>query len=226
MKCPRSASQGTPRRRASSSADATGSFAGTIRWSRAIAISTSPPATAKNIVLEATLENGRRVTGETRISRSRSPIARIRLRPGKCLPLPDTLEAIAGADLITFGPGSLFTSVIPNLLVEGVAKAIRRSQAIKAYFVNLMWQPGETTGFRASDHIAAIHRHAGGKLIDYAVLNTRAIKLALRKRYARELSQPVENDMDAITAMRVDVVCGDLVQQSGKVRHNQGEREP
>src|SRR3989442_1749724 len=82
--------------------------------------------------------------GEPRTSRSRSPIARIRLRPGKCLPLPVALEAIAGADLITFGPGSLFTSVSPNRLVEGMAKAIRRSQAVKAYFVNLMWQPGET----------------------------------------------------------------------------------
>src|SRR6266849_4214315 len=111
------------------------------------------PATAKNIVLEATLEDGRHVTGETRISKSSSPISRIRLRPGKCLPLPDTLKAIAGADLITLGPGSLFTSIIPNLLVEGVSKAIRRSPAIKAYFVNLMWQPGETMSFRASDHV-------------------------------------------------------------------------
>src|SRR5712691_2439020 len=78
------------------------------------------PATATNIVLEAVLENGRRVTGETRITKSRSPISRIRLRPDKCLPLPDTLQAIAGADLITLGPGSLYTRILPTLLVEGV----------------------------------------------------------------------------------------------------------
>src|SRR5712692_1227389 len=159
------------------------------------------PATAKNIVLEAVLENGRRIAGETKISKSRSPISRIRLRPGKCQPLPDTLKAIAEADLITLGPGSLFTSVIPNLLVEGIPRAIRRSPAVKAYFVNLMWQPGETTNFTASDHIGAIHRHAGGKLLDYAVLNTREIRPSLQRRYARQKSAPVENDLDAIGAM-------------------------
>src|SRR6202035_3097249 len=133
------------------------------------------PATAKNVVLEAILENGRRVTGETRITKSRGRISKIRLRPGKCQPLPATLDAIAQADLITFGPGSLYTSVIPNLLVEGIPDAIRRSPAVKAYFVNLMWQPCETTDFRASDHIRAIHRHAGGKLLDYVVINIRPI---------------------------------------------------
>src|SRR5258706_9721846 len=137
------------------------------------------PATAKNIVLEATLENGRRVTGETRISKSRSPISRIRLRPGKCLPLPATLKAIANADLITLGPGSLFTSIIPNLLVEGVSKAIRQSHAIKAYFVNLMWQPGETMSFRASDHIRAIYNHSSAALLDYPVVTTGSVRPAL-----------------------------------------------
>ena len=109
----------------------------------------------------AELENGRIVTGESKISKSRSPIKCVRLRPGICKPLPETLEAIQRADLITFGPGSLFTSVIPNVLVQGIPQAIRRSKALKAYFVNLMWQPGETTGFRASDHVSAINRHAG-----------------------------------------------------------------
>ena len=129
------------------------------------------PATAANVALEATLEDGTRVTGETRISKSRRPSARVRLRPRKVKPMADTLAAIAQADLITLGPGSLFTSVIPNLLVEGISAAIRRSPALKAYFVNLMWQPGETMNFSASDHIRAIHKHAGGRLIDCAVVN-------------------------------------------------------
>ncbi len=178
------------------------------------------PATASSVSLEAILEDGRRVQGETRISRSRRRIETVRLRPRRCRPLPDTLAAIADADLITLGPGSLFTSVIPNLLVTGIADAIRRSPAVKAYFVNLMWQPGETTSFTASDHIAAIHRHAGGKLLDYAVLNTREIQPTLRRRYARQHSEQVENDFDTIGAMGVNVVCGDLVQESGLVRHN------
>jgi uncharacterized cofD-like protein len=178
------------------------------------------PATASKVTLEAVLENGRRVLGETRISKSRRRIETVYLRPRRCRPLPDTLAAIAQADVITFGPGSLFTSVIPNLLVTGIADAIRRSPAVKAYFVNLMWQPGETTNFSASQHIGAIHRHARGKLLDYAVLNTREIRPALRRRYARQDSAPVENDFDAIGAMGVNVVCGDLVQESDVVRHN------
>ena len=178
------------------------------------------PSTATNVSLEAVLENGRRVLGETRISRSRRRIEVIRLRPRRCRPLPETLAAIAQADVITFGPGSLFTSVVPNILVEGIPEAMRRSPAVKAYFVNLMWQPGETTNFTASDHIEAIHRHAGGKLLDYAVVNTQDIGRTLRRRYAREQSSPVENDFDKIGAMGVNVVCGDLVQESGLVRHN------
>jgi uncharacterized cofD-like protein len=158
--------------------------------------------------------------GETKISRSRRRIETVYLRPRRCRPLPDTLAAIAQADVITFGPGSLFTSVIPNLLVTGIADAIRRSPAVKAYFVNLMWQPGETTNFSASQHIEAIHRHARGKLLDYAILNTREIRPSLRRRYARQDSAPVENDFDAIGAMGVNVVCGDLVQESDLVRHN------
>jgi uncharacterized cofD-like protein len=178
------------------------------------------PATAKNIVLEATLENGRRVTGETRITKSRSPISRIRLRPGKCLPLPDTLKAIAGADLITLGPGSLFTSIIPNLLVEGVSRAIRRSPAVKAYFVNLMWQPGETMSFRASDHIRAIYSHAGPGLLDYAIVNIGSVRPALRKKYAKQQVEPVEVDFEALASLGVEVVTGKLLHESATVRHN------
>jgi uncharacterized cofD-like protein len=178
------------------------------------------PATADNVALEAVLENGRRVLGETKISKSRGRIETVRLRPRRCRPLPDTLAAIAQADVITFGPGSLFTSVVPNLLVEGIPDAIRRSPAIKAYIVNLMWQPGETTNFTASDHIRAIHHHAGGKLLDCAVVNTGEFRPSLRRRYAREHAEPVENDFDAIGALGVNVVCGDLVQESNLIRHN------
>jgi len=178
------------------------------------------PSTASNVTLEAVLDNGAHLVGETRISKSRRRIETVRLRPRRCRPLPDTLAAIEHADLITLGPGSLFTSVIPNLLVGGIADAIRRSPAIKAYFVNLMWQPGETARFKASDHIQAIERHAGGKLLDYAVLNTHPIKSSLRRRYAQEESMPVENDIDEITALGVAVVCGDLLQESKMVRHD------
>ncbi len=178
------------------------------------------PSTAANVALEATLANGAKVVGETRISRSRQRIRRVRLVPGHAPPLPAALSAIAEADVITLGPGSLFTSVVPNLLVDGIAAAIRASRAVKAYFVNLMWQPGETMEFRASDHVRAVHQHAGGRFLDYAVVNLRPIPQAMKKRYARESVLPVENDVDALLKMGLKIVAGNLAQHAAKVRHD------
>jgi len=178
------------------------------------------PSTATNVSLEATLANGARVVGETRISRSRQPIRRVRLIPRQARPLAAALAAIAEADVITLGPGSLFTSVVPNLLVQGIPAAIRSSPAVKAYFVNLMTQPGETIHFKASDHLRAVDRHAGRKLLDYAVLNVRPIASAEKKRYARQEALPVENDFDALTRLGVKVMAGYLLQHGDKVRHD------
>ena len=178
------------------------------------------PATNANVVLEAELENGVVVKGETKIGKSRSRIRQIRLQPRHCKPLPETLAAIADADLITLGPGSLFTSVIPNLLVEGIAPAIRRSPALKAYFVNLMWQPGETIGFRASDHVEAIHHHAGMPLIDVAIVNTRAITARQRRKYATQQVRPVLNDVERLAEMGLQVVATDLLASGDSVRHD------
>lgn len=181
------------------------------------------PATVENVSLEAVLADGSRVAGETRISKSRSRIARILLQPRRCHPLPETLAAIADADLITLGPGSLFTSVIPNLLVEGIPRAIARSRALKAYFVNLMWQPGETTQFTAADHVAAIRKHAGRPLLDCVVLNRRPIGEAMRKKYARRSALPVENDIGRLARMGLAIVEGDLLQEAEKIRHDPRE---
>jgi uncharacterized cofD-like protein len=178
------------------------------------------PSTASNVALEAALASGERILGETRISRSKEPIRTIRLIPRKVRPLAATLSAIAEADVITLGPGSLFTSVIPNLLVDGIPAAIRNSPAIKAYFVNLMWQPGETMNFRASDHVRAIQRHAGRNLLDYAVVNIGPITSAVKKRYARQSVMPVENDVDALFKMGVKVMAANLAQLTVKVRHD------
>jgi uncharacterized cofD-like protein len=177
------------------------------------------PSTTANVALEATLADGTRVTGETRISRTRQRIRRVHLIPRKAPPLAAALEAIADADVITLGPGSLFTSVVPNLLVDGMGAALQRTQASRAYFVNLMSQPGETTGFKASDHVRALHLHAGRKFLDYAVINIRPITSAVKKRYAREEARPIENDIDAILKMGVKVLAGSLAQRGDKVRH-------
>ena len=178
------------------------------------------PSTMANCQLEAELDDGTLVTGETRISRSRRRISRIHLNPRRPRPVPEALDAIANADLITFGPGSLFTSVVPNLLVAGIPAAIEQSPAVKAYFVNLMWQPGETSDFRASDHVRSILQHAPKLELDYAILNSRPIRPALRARYARQAAKPVENDADAIRALGIEIVFSDLLEEDEKVRHN------
>jgi len=188
------------------------------------------PSTAANVRLEATLAGGRKVKGETRISRSTRKIGRVALHPRRARPLKETLEAIAQADLITLGPGSLYTSVIPHLLVEGIPQAIAASPAVKAYFTNLMTQPGETTGMRASDHVEALLRHAGRwspNLVDVCVVNTGAIlRTALEDYRARE-ARPVENDPGRLEAMGVKMVAEDLVRIGGrriqdKIRHDPG----
>jgi len=200
----------------------TGDFAQAVKLSSEILASLGRifPATESNVILEAELENGRIVVGESKISKSRSRIKSIRLHPRVCQPMPETLDAIHRADLITFGPGSLFTSVIPNVLVQGIPSAIRRSRALKAYFVNLMWQPGETIGFRASDHVQAIHRHAGGPLFDVVVVNTRAISARQRRKYAAKDAQSVLNDVDRLADMGLQVVARDLLADGDIVRHD------
>jgi uncharacterized cofD-like protein len=183
------------------------------------------PSTAANVVIEATLANGRKVEGESKISRSRSRIEKIAIHPRRPKPLPETLEAIAKADLITLGPGSLFTSVIPNLLVDGIPKAIAESSALKAYFVNLMSQPGETTNFRASDHVAAIHRHTKTPILDVCIVNSHAIRGRVLDRYQANAARPVENDLENLEQMGLKVIAADLLRISGnhvqeKIRHD------
>lgn len=178
------------------------------------------PSTASQVGLRATLEGGRVVDGESRISRSVLPIEKIELLPAGCRPLPETLEAIRNADLITMGPGSLYTSVIPNLLVRGIAAEIAKSPAVKACFINLMSQPGETTGMTASAHLAAMERHARRRLVEYAVVNTAPLAAPAVRRYARHKAQPVINDLEAIREMGAQVVRLPLVGQGDVVRHD------
>lgn len=202
--------------------DLTGDFAQAVRFSSEILASAGHiyPATKANVVLEAKLANGRVVAGESRISKSRSRIEEVRLRPRSCKPLKEAIQAIERADLITFGPGSLYTSVIPNLLVNGVAEAVEASLAHKAYFVNLMWQPGETTGFAASDHVAAIQKHAGRSILDSVIVNTTPIRSAQLRKYAEQNAEPVLIDIDVLRGMGLDVVGAPLARERNKVRHD------
>ena len=178
------------------------------------------PSTKTNVSLRARLADGTELSGETNISKSNARIKKITLIPSRCRPLRETLDAIASADLVCLGPGSLFTSLIPNLLVGGIPKAIQESPAVKAYFVNLMWQPGETMDFSAYDHVRAIHQHARRKLMDYVVVNTRPISGALRRKYAAQQVYPVNNDTPLIAEAGMKVVGSNLLAKSKMVRHN------
>ena len=178
------------------------------------------PSTSANVTLEAVLVDGSIVRGESKISKSRRAIDLIRIKPSNCRPLPETLDAIRRADLVTLGPGSLYTSVIPNLLVKGISEAIARSPALKVYFVNLMWQPGETIDFSASRHVEAIHRHAGRNITGCVVLNSAPIPPALRRKYAKQNVKPVENDFEQLAALGVKVVTADLLGDINLVRHD------
>ncbi len=183
------------------------------------------PSTAGNVGLRATMTDGSKVEGETRISRSRKRIRTLELTPGRAKPLKDTLDAIAEADLITLGPGSLYTSVIPNVLVAGIPQAIKKSKALKAYFVNLMWQPWETMNYTAYDHVEALLRHAGFAqrpkgFLDRMVVNTTPLRGPQRRRYAAEKVYPVAVDLPRIEELGIPVIARPLLAPGDKVRHN------
>lgn len=177
------------------------------------------PSTGTNVSLEATLGNGNKVQGETNISASRESIERISLSPRHCEPLPEALRAIEQADLITMGPGSLFTSVIPNLLVSGIPEAIVASNASKVYVSNLMWQPGETMNFSASHHVQAIFDHAGHPVFDTVLVNTGVAGETQRAIYMEQHAEPVQGDVEALRKLGLRVIERDLLGKSEKIRH-------
>ena len=178
------------------------------------------PATTSNIELEALMEDGTRVRGETRITASKGRIRELFLVPPGVGPMPQTLEAIAHADLITIGPGSLFTSLIPNLLVRGISQAIVESKATKVYICNLMTQANESLGLTAADHIRALTRHAQGPIFDYALINRTPASDELKAKYATEGACQIVNDLDEVEALRVIPVLGDYLEEAGVARHN------
>jgi len=177
------------------------------------------PATTSNVELEALMEDGTRVRGETKITASRGRIKELSLVPHDVQPLPQTLEAIARADLITIGPGSLFTSLIPNLLVNGIAKAIASSPATKVYICNLMTQANESLGRTAADHIRALNGHAQTRIFDYALLNGKSISAQLKAKYALEGATQVVLDQEAIKELGVSSLIGDYLDEGEVARH-------
>jgi uncharacterized cofD-like protein len=178
------------------------------------------PATTSNVELEALMEDGSRVRGETTITASKGRIVELFLVPPDVEPMPQTLDAIARADMITIGPGSLFTSLIPNLLVRGIAQAIVTSPATKVYICNLMTQANESLGLSAADHIRALNSHAHAQIFDYALINRTPVSDELKAKYAREGGCQIVSDLDAIETLGVIPVLGDYLEEDGVARHN------
>ena len=177
------------------------------------------PATSANVQLEAIMDDGSHVVGETRINASDRRIVELHMAPPHPVPLPQTLEAIAAADVITMGPGSLFTSLVPNLLVRGIPEAIAGSRATKVFICNLMTEANESLNMAASDHIRAINAHSAPRLFDYALVNTAPVSAGMRDRYAEESAQQVEADIDVIEKMGVQCIAGNFILENDFARH-------
>ena len=180
------------------------------------------PTTGENVRLRAEMERGQILTGETAIVGTGSPIRRLSLDPSP-RPLPEVLRALVNADGIVVGPGSLYTSMLPNLLVEGVASTMSGVNAVRIYVANLMTEPGETDGFTLDDHLHVIRGHAGFDLFDYIVVNRRPLPTALVEKYARQGSEPVVCDGPLRWAGRAQIVEADFACEAlldrGKIRH-------
>ena len=183
------------------------------------------PVTSADVQLEAVFENGARVVGESQIAAVKKEqdcrIHHVSLIPERPRPTPAALEAIQDADLILLGPGSLYTSVIPNLLVEGVAQAIAQSDAPKIYVCNIMTQDGETEGYTAADHLEALLVHGAPGLIDLCLANTAAVDPGLLDKYREEDAVPLTVDRERIARLGLELVeCPVAAEKGGFARHD------
>jgi uncharacterized cofD-like protein len=178
------------------------------------------PATAANVTLAARMDNGELVLGETNITGSKQRIVELMLQPSVAAPLPETLEAIAAADLITMGPGSLYTSLITNLLVEGIPEALGAARGTRIYVGNLMTQGNESLHLTASQHIERMYEHARRPLFDYALINVAPVSAALRERYAAEGAEVIAADAERVEAMGIHCITGHFAAEGNVLRHN------
>jgi uncharacterized cofD-like protein len=179
------------------------------------------PSAVEDVVLWAEFTDGTTVEGESQITRAHKRIRRVGLKPADVAPLPEVLQTLSDAELIVLGPGSLYTSVIPNLLVRGVADAIRASRALRVYVCNVMTQPGETDGFSASDHVRVLHELIGPGVVTHVLVNVQSPRnRALLARYEAESAEPVTPDLEAIAQLGVVPVGEALIREEPQIRHD------
>jgi uncharacterized cofD-like protein len=206
--------------------EVTGDFVEAVRLSSEVLASKGRiyPATINDVRLIAELEDGTEVHGETQITASRTPIRRLRLEPEHCLPLPEALAAIRAADVITVGPGSLYTSILPPLLVARVAEAIGHARAATKIFIcNLMTQPGETDGYTARQHLEMVKRYAPEIGFDYVVVNNHPVNEAQGARYAADGAHQIgmtDHLLEETFGAETEIIRADLLDEGEKVRHH------
>jgi uncharacterized cofD-like protein len=206
-------------------AEITGDFAQAIKLSSQVLATRGHiyPATTTNVTLSARMDDGSTVQGETNITASHRRICELTLEPAGAEPLPETLDSIARADLITLGPGSLYTSLITNLLVKDIPEALAAARGLRVFICNLMTQSNESLGLTASQHIERIYEHMGQAIFDYALVNTAPVSETLLRNYAREGATPIVADIERIEAMGVQVIPGNFAAEGDTLRHN-GDR--
>ena len=178
------------------------------------------PASKEFVRLDAIMEDGTVVCGESQIPEAHTRIHRVKLYPEHAEAVQSSLDAIRNAEAILLGPGSLYTSVIPNLLVEGIGDAICRSKAVKIYICNVMTQPGETDGYTASMHVKAIMDHAGRNAVDYVIVNSTPVPEDLKRKYAETGAYPVVVDDDALNQLGVGIIKADLITSKDAIHHD------
>jgi len=202
--------------------DITGDFVtGITELSRILAVRGRVlPAANQSIVLKAEMEDGSIVVGESSIPKSGLAIRRVYLDPPDVKALPEAVEALREADAILIGPGSLYTSIIPNLLVPELAEAIVESDAVKLFVCNVMTQPGETDNYSVSDHLAAVHAHIGHHLFDYVIVNDGEIPPQVESLYAEQGSKAVHLDLEEVTRRGYKVIADKLVLFRTYLRHD------
>jgi uncharacterized cofD-like protein len=200
----------------------TGDFAEAVRLAAEILATRGHiyPATTANVSLSAQMDDGEIVRGETNITASKKQIVELTMEPADAAPLPETLEAIANAHLITVGPGSLYTSVITNLLVRDIPEALARARGVRVYICNLMTQANESLHLTASEHIERIYEHAGRPIFDYALVNTGEVSEELRQRYAAEGAEPIQPDIERIEAMGIRCIPKNFAAEGDVLRHD------
>lgn len=178
------------------------------------------PSTVADVRLVAEMEDGRLVRGESAISRAGGRIRRLALEPPDAAALPQAIQAVAEADVVVLGPGSLYTSVLPNLLLAGMAEALHRTHALRIFVVNVMTQPGETDAFTAADHLAVLQAHLGRPGVDVVLVHSGPIDARRLQPYLQQGARPVVPDLERLGTMGVHVVARDVVSRDGLVRHD------